>query len=55
VAYHLPGSCPACIDIPHLHQLVRQRRNSVRHAAQILGTSIEAVDSTWTNSPLPYF
>ncbi|MFJ2815168.1 TniQ family protein [Streptomyces sp. NPDC087294] len=49
----LPGSDPACIDIPHLHQLVRQRRNPVRHAAQVLGTSIEAVRLALDAQPAP--
>ncbi|MFF4795389.1 hypothetical protein ACFY2M_38020 [Streptomyces sp. NPDC001276] len=49
----LPGSDPACIDIPHLHQLVLQRRSPVRHAAQILGTSIEAVRLALDEQPAP--
>jgi hypothetical protein len=49
----LPGSDPTCIDIQHLHQLVRQRKNPVRHAAQILGTSIEAVRLVLDEQPAP--
>ncbi|MDO0930143.1 LysR family transcriptional regulator [Streptomyces sp. TG1A-8] len=49
----LPGSDPALIDIPHLHQLVRKCKNPVRHAAQILGTSIEAVRLALDEQPAP--
>lgn len=49
----LPGPDPALIDITHLHQLVRQRKNPVRHAAQTLGTSIEAVRLALDEQPAP--
>ncbi|MGA5522904.1 TniQ family protein [Streptomyces pseudogriseolus] len=49
----LPGPDPSRIDIPRLHQLVRQRKNPVRHAAQALGTSIEAVRQVLDEQPAP--
>ncbi|MHA7957308.1 LysR family transcriptional regulator [Streptomyces sp. L500] len=49
----LPGPDPALIDIPHLHRLVRQRKSPVRHAAQALGTSIEAIRLALDEQPAP--
>ncbi|WP_228183494.1 helix-turn-helix domain-containing protein [Streptomyces anulatus] len=39
----LPGSDPAHVDPFRLHQLVRLRQHPVQHAAQVLGTTVEAI------------
>lgn len=39
----LPGRDPDRVDIDLLHQLVRQRKRPIRHAAETLGISVEAV------------
>ncbi len=49
----LPGPDPADIDIARLHQLVRQRRHPVHHAAQVLGTTIDAVRHVLDEHPAP--
>ncbi|MGW2302417.1 helix-turn-helix domain-containing protein [Streptomyces sp. NPDC001809] len=49
----LPGPNPAHIDLPRLHQLVRERQHPVQHAAQILGTTVEAIRHVLDEHPAP--
>lgn len=49
----LPGPDPGQIDVPRLHQLIRQRKNPVQHAADSFGTSIEAVRLVLDEQPAP--
>ncbi|WP_338671511.1 hypothetical protein V1460_00795 [Streptomyces sp. SCSIO 30461] len=49
----LPGPDPAHIDLPRLHQLVRERRHPVQHAAQVLGTNVEAIRHVLDEHPAP--
>ncbi|MFL4905531.1 LysR family transcriptional regulator [Streptomyces sp. MMS24-I2-30] len=49
----LPGPDLADIDISRLHQLVRQRKHPVHHAAQVLGTTIDAVRHVLDEHPAP--
>ncbi|MFF3860446.1 LysR family transcriptional regulator [Streptomyces sp. NPDC002209] len=49
----LPGADPDRIDISHLHRMVRQRENPVQHAAEILGSSVEAVRHVLDEHPAP--
>lgn len=49
----LPGPDPADIDIGYLHQLIRQRNLPPSHAAQVLGTSIDAVRLVLDAHPAP--
>lgn len=51
----LPGPDPDQIDVPRLHQLIRQRKNPVQHAADTFGTSIEAVRLVLDEQPAPAF
>jgi DNA-binding transcriptional LysR family regulator len=39
----LPGPNPSLIDVTRLHELVRGGRHSARHAADVLGTTIDAI------------
>ncbi|MEV6051597.1 hypothetical protein [Streptomyces sp. NPDC052107] len=39
----LPGPDPARIDVPRLHQLIRQRRNPAQYAATALDTCTEVI------------
>ncbi len=50
---NLPGSDPDRIDIPHLHQLIRQHQTTVQHAARSLGTTIEVVRLVLDEHPAP--
>jgi hypothetical protein len=50
---NLPGPDPDRIDIAQLHQLVRQRMNPAQHAAETLGTSIEAIRLVLDEQPAP--
>ncbi|WP_435238463.1 TniQ family protein [Streptomyces sp. YPW6] len=49
----LPGPDPEQVDISQLHHLVRQRRYAVQHAADVLGTSVEAVRYLLGEQPAP--
>jgi DNA-binding transcriptional LysR family regulator len=49
----LPGADPTLIDITRLHQLVREHASPVRHTANTLGTSIEAVRAALQEQPAP--
>ncbi|MFJ3643771.1 LysR family transcriptional regulator [Streptomyces sp. NPDC090108] len=49
----LPGPDPAHIDLSRLHQLVRERRHPVQHAAQVLGTTVEAIRHVLDEDPAP--
>ncbi|MDT9692015.1 TniQ family protein [Streptomyces sp. P9(2023)] len=49
----LPGPDPARVDLPHLHQLVRERQHPVQHAAQVLGTTVEAIRHALDEHPAP--
>ncbi|MFE3499138.1 TniQ family protein [Kitasatospora sp. NPDC059160] len=49
----LPGPDPARIDIPHLHQLIRQRKNPVQYAARALDTSVETIRYVLDEHPAP--
>ncbi|MEV6314196.1 TniQ family protein [Streptomyces sp. NPDC051776] len=49
----LPGADPDRVDIQLLHGLVRQRSRPVRHAAETLGTSVEAVRHLLEEHPAP--
>ncbi|MFZ3595748.1 TniQ family protein [Streptomyces sp. BH104] len=49
----LPGPDPAHIDLPRLHQIVRARKHPVRHAAQVLGTTVDAIRHVLDEHPAP--
>ncbi|MEU9452889.1 TniQ family protein [Streptomyces sp. NPDC048277] len=49
----LPGPDPARIDLPRLHQLVRERQHPVQHAAQVLDTTVEAIRHVLDEHPAP--
>ncbi|WP_217131144.1 TniQ family protein [Streptomyces sp. AC558_RSS880] len=49
----LPGSDPDHIDVPRLHQLVRQHKRPVQHAARVLDTSIAAIRYVLDEHPAP--
>ncbi|MFJ5119487.1 LysR family transcriptional regulator [Kitasatospora sp. NPDC088548] len=49
----LPGPDPAHVDLPRLHQLVRERQHPVQHAAQVLGTTVEAIRQLLDEHPAP--
>ncbi|MFG2718683.1 hypothetical protein ACGFW5_10335 [Streptomyces sp. NPDC048416] len=49
----LPGPDPAHVDLPRLHQLVRERQHPVQHAAQVLGTTVEAIRHALDKHPAP--
>ncbi|MFI2377965.1 TniQ family protein [Streptomyces sp. NPDC018964] len=49
----LPGPDPAHIDLSRLHQLVRERQHPVQHAAQALGTTVEAIRHVLDEHPAP--
>ncbi|MEU6404169.1 LysR family transcriptional regulator [Streptomyces sp. NPDC046985] len=49
----LPGPDPAHIDLLRLHQLVRERQHPAQHAAQVLGTTVEAVRHLLDEHPAP--
>ncbi|WP_425831666.1 TniQ family protein [Streptomyces fractus] len=53
VGLALPGPDPEGIDLSRLHQLVRERRSPVQHAAQVLGTTVEAVRHVLDEHPAP--
>ncbi|MFD4665149.1 LysR family transcriptional regulator [Streptomyces halstedii] len=49
----LPGPDPAHVDLPRLHQLVRERQHPVQYAAQVLGTTVEAIRHALDEHPAP--
>ncbi|WP_236574087.1 helix-turn-helix domain-containing protein [Streptomyces sp. GS7] len=49
----LPGPDPAHVDLPRLHQIVRGRKHPVQHAAQALGTTVEAIRHVLDEHPAP--
>ncbi|MFJ8599094.1 LysR family transcriptional regulator [Streptomyces shenzhenensis] len=49
----LPGPDPAHIALPRLHQLVRERQHPVQYAAQVLGTTVEAIRHVLDEHPAP--
>lgn len=49
----LPGPDPSLIDVARLHELVRERVHSVRHAAGVLGTTVNAVRVVLDEHPAP--
>ncbi|MET9929256.1 MULTISPECIES: hypothetical protein [unclassified Streptomyces] len=49
----LPGPDPARVDLPRLHQLVRERQHPVQHTAQVLGTTVEAIRHVLDEHPAP--
>ncbi|MFF7648789.1 LysR family transcriptional regulator [Streptomyces sp. NPDC007983] len=49
----LPGPDPDQVDISHLHRLVRQRKHVVQYAADVLGTTVEAVRYILGEHPAP--
>ncbi|MGW2510709.1 TniQ family protein [Streptomyces scopuliridis] len=53
VGLSLPGPDPAHVDLPRLHQLVRERQNPVQHAAQVLDTTVEAIRHVLDEHPAP--
>jgi len=53
VGLSLPGPAPAHVDLSRLHQLVRERQHPVQHAAQVLGTTVEAIRHVLDEHPAP--
>ncbi|GAA1893781.1 TniQ family protein [Streptantibioticus ferralitis] len=49
----LPAPDPMHVDLPRLHQLVRERQHPVQHAAQVLGTTVEAIRHVLDEHPAP--
>jgi hypothetical protein len=49
----LPGPDPSLIDVTRLHELVRERARPVKHAAEILGTTVDAVRVVLDEHPAP--
>ncbi|WP_254407189.1 TniQ family protein [Streptomyces sp. GMY02] len=49
----LPGPDPGQIDVPRLHQLIRNRQNPVQHAAETFDTSVEAIRLVLDEQPAP--
>jgi hypothetical protein len=49
----LPGSDPSLIDIARLHGLVQGRAHPVQHAAEVLGTTVDAVRVVLDENPVP--
>lgn len=49
----LPGPDPSLIDIARLHEIVRDRAHPVQHAAEILGTTVDAVRIILDEHPAP--
>jgi DNA-binding MarR family transcriptional regulator len=49
----LPGPNPSLIDVTRLHELVQRRRHPARHAADVLGTTIDAVRLVLDEHPAP--
>jgi hypothetical protein len=49
----LPGPDPSLIDVTRLHELVRERAHPVQHAAEVLGTTVDAVRAVLDEHPAP--
>ena len=49
----LPGPDPSLIDVTRLHELVRERAHPVQHAAEVLGTTVDAVRVVLDEHPAP--
>ena len=49
----LPGADPSLIDVTRLHELVRERPHPVQHAAEVLGTTVDAVRLVLDEHPAP--
>jgi hypothetical protein len=49
----LPGPDPSLIDIARLHELVREGEHSAQRAAEVLGTTIDAVRVVLDKHPAP--
>jgi hypothetical protein len=49
----LPGPDPSLIDVTRLHDLVRHRKHPVQRAAEILGTTIDAIRLVLDEHPAP--
>src|SRR5262249_48449008 len=49
----LPGPDPSLIDVTRLHELVRERKRPVQHAAEVLGTTIDAIRLVLDEHPAP--
>ena len=49
----LPGPDPSLIDVARLHELVRERKHPVQHAAEVLGTTIDAIRLVLDKHPAP--
>ncbi|WP_256097942.1 LysR family transcriptional regulator [Streptomyces sp. MnatMP-M17] len=49
----LPGPDPGDVDLPRLHQLVRERQHPIQHAARALGTTVEAIRHVFDEHPAP--
>ena len=49
----LPGPDPSLIDVARLHELVRERAHPVQYAAEVLGTTVDAVRVVLDEHPAP--
>ena len=49
----LPGADPSVIEVTRLHELVRERAHPVQHAAEVLGTTVDAVRVVLDEHPAP--
>ena len=49
----LPGPDPSLIDVERLHELVRERANSIQHAAKVLDVTVDAVRVILDEHPAP--
>lgn len=49
----LPEPDPSLIDLTRLHELVRERAHPVQHAAEVLGTTVDAVRVVLDEHPAP--
>lgn len=49
----LPGPDPSAIDIARLHELVQGRLHPAQHAADVLGTTVDAVRLVLDEHPVP--
>jgi hypothetical protein len=49
----LPGPDPSLVDVARLHELVREPAHLVKHAAEVLGTTVDAVRVVLDEHPAP--
>jgi hypothetical protein len=49
----IPGPDPSLIDVGRLHELVRERAYPVQYAAEVLGTTVDAVRIVLDEHPAP--